>query len=125
MLKKNLLILVASVYTFALATVSLINLNDITKGSPENSDKVFHCLAYVLLSLLWYIVLKYGYKWSQPKTLFVTGISSISFGVLIEYLQGNFTETRQFDVLDILANSFGVIIMLLILMIKNKQNINK
>ncbi|WP_159021883.1 VanZ family protein [Formosa sp. L2A11] len=120
MLKKRILIPAAFLYTFALATVSLINLNSITAGSPKNSDKVFHFLAYCLLALVWYIVFHYGYKWSQTKSLFSSGLLSISFGILIEYLQGNFTETREFDVLDILANSAGVIIMLLILVIKNK-----
>ncbi|WP_299777463.1 VanZ family protein [uncultured Formosa sp.] len=120
MLKKRILIPAAFLYTFALAIVSLVNLNNITEGSPENSDKVFHFLAYSLLALIWYIVFNYGYKWSQTKALFSSGLLSISFGVLIEYLQGNFTETRQFDVLDILANSAGVVVMLLIVVIKNK-----
>ncbi|MBP1838362.1 VanZ family protein [Formosa algae] len=120
MLKKSVLIPAALLYTFALATLSLVNLNNITEGSPKNSDKAFHFLAYCLLALVWYIVFKYGYKWSQIKALCSAGLFSISFGVLIEYLQGNFTETRQFDVLDIAANSAGVIIMLLILAIKKK-----
>ena len=120
MLKKGVLIPAAFLYTGALATVSLINLGTITEGSPKNSDKVFHFLAYCLLCLSWYIVFKYGYKWGQVKALLVSGVISISFGVLIEYLQGRFTDTRQFDVLDILANSAGVILMLLILAITNK-----
>ena len=121
MLKKWLLIPAAIFYTSALATLSLVNLNNVTARSPKNSDKVFHFLAYCLLALVWYIVFKYGFKWSQTKSLVVTGFLSISFGVLIEYLQGNFTETRQFDVFDILANSLGVILTLLILVIKNKS----
>ncbi|MDW5287329.1 VanZ family protein [Formosa sp. PL04] len=103
-----------------MATLSLVNLGNITKGSPKNSDKVFHFLAYCLLCLVWYMVFKHGYKWPLTKALLTTGLVSISFGVLIEYLQGSLTETRQFDVLDILANSAGVILMLLILTIKNK-----
>ncbi|MFB9053313.1 VanZ family protein [Formosa undariae] len=102
-----------------------MNLGNITEGTPKNTDKVFHFLAYCLLSLLWYIVFKYGYKWAQAKALLITGVVSISFGVLIEYLQGALTETRQFDVLDIFANSVGVILMLLVLAIKNKIQYKK
>ncbi|QDO95635.1 VanZ family protein [Formosa sediminum] len=96
-----------------------------TEGSPKNSDKVFHFLAYCLLTLVWFSVFNYGYKWSQAKANVYTAVFSISFGVLIEYLQGHFTETRQFDVLDIIANSTGVIIMLLIIEIKNKTEHKK
>ncbi|MHA7942159.1 VanZ family protein [Formosa sp. 3Alg 14/1] len=125
MLKKRVLIPAAFLYTAVLATVSLMNLGTITDGTPKNTDKVFHFLAYCLLSLLWYAVFKYGYKWTQAKVLILTGVVAISFGVLIEYLQGALTETRQFDVLDIFANSVGVIVTLLILTIKNKIQYKK
>ena len=121
MLKKRFLIPAAVFYTTALATLSLVNLNNVTAGSPKNSDKAFHFLAYCLLALVWYLVFKCGFKWSKTKSLVATGFLSISFGVLIEYLQGTFTETRQFDVFDIVANSLGVILTLLILVIKNKS----
>ncbi|WP_158408960.1 VanZ family protein [Formosa agariphila] len=125
MLKKQLLLPAALLYTAALTTLSLVNLGGITAGSPKNSDKVFHFLAYCLLCLSWYLVFKYGYKWPQTKSLLVTGTVSISFGVLIEYLQGTLTETRQFDVLDIFANSAGVILTLLVLAINNKTKYKK
>ncbi|WP_235817978.1 VanZ family protein [Formosa haliotis] len=125
MLNKRLLIPAAIFYTLVLSTVSLINLGNLTAGTPKNSDKAFHFLAYCLLALVWYVVFKIGFKWPKTKSLVTSGIVSICFGILIECLQGGFTQSRQFDVLDIVANSTGVFLMLIILAFIKKTNYKK
>lgn len=40
---------------------------------------------------------------------------SITFGILIEFLQAVLTKTRMADVFDVLANTFGAIVAVLVL----------
>lgn len=125
MLKKRLAILVAIGYSLSLLTISLINLGKITAGAPKHSDKIFHFLAYCLMLLFWYFGLYWGLNWSKRKALISAGLFSIGFGILIEILQGTLTEARQFDMLDVLANTSGVFLTGLVLVLKQKTKYKK
>lgn len=68
--------------------------------SFDNADKLEHLLAYALLSL-----------WLNQLYLsrVLVVVALIALGVGLEYVQG-WTGYRMFDVLDMLANSVGVLI---------------
>ena len=63
-------------------------------------DKIFHFTAYFFLSGYLHSILKVGLFWKQVLTLLLMGYS-------VELLQ-TFTETRSYDLLDMLANIAGV-----------------
>jgi glycopeptide antibiotics resistance protein len=57
---------------------------------------------------------------SNSKTKIIVLIASIGYGILIEICQGVFTTTRTPDILDVLANSLGATVGLIIFLLLNK-----
>ncbi len=109
-------------YTIALTIISLINVNDFPKLGVDYEDKIFHVLAYGLLNLLWYYTLR-NLKIVRP--VFMAMVLSLIYGIILEVLQGQLTVTRNLDIIDILANSIGVTIVSLFIVIRNKTIVKK
>ncbi|WP_237587349.1 VanZ family protein [Polaribacter sargassicola] len=74
-----------------------------------NSDKVYHLIAYFSLSISWLFSF---YKKKSIKLLII--ISCVIYGIIIEVLQSILTEYRTGDYKDILANTLGIVLGLLI-----------
>ena len=119
MLKKILLV-IALLYTIALAVLSLLSSDDLPDVEVEYVDKFVHTIAYALLCLLWYSVLK-SFKFS--KALLVAAAIAIIYGIILEELQGTLTEGRTLDLYDVLANCIGVGFISSILIIRNKTQV--
>jgi glycopeptide antibiotics resistance protein len=87
--------------TSAIVVLSMVNLTPL-KGALLQ-DKVMHMLAYGLL-MGWFAQI---YRHPLARVLLVLGF--VLLGVGIEYLQG-MTVHREFDKLDMLANTAGIIL---------------
>lgn len=87
--------------TSAIVVLSMVNLAPL-KGALLQ-DKVMHMLAYGLL-MGWFAQI---YRHPLARVLLVLGF--VLLGVGIEYLQG-MTAHREFDKLDMLANTAGIIL---------------
>ncbi|WP_299666802.1 VanZ family protein [uncultured Polaribacter sp.] len=72
-------------------------------------DKWQHSFAYLVLSICWLFTF---YKKNTKKYIVV--LSCILFGIIIEVLQHTVTNYRTGDYLDVLANTTGVLLGLLI-----------
>lgn len=107
-------------YSIALATVCLVQLNGLGKVGIPFGDKIFHFLSYTVLMVLWYVTLFYQFHKSEKKALLYATIISIIFGIIIEVLQGMVTTYRSSDIKDVFANIFGVLIAATVIQIKNK-----
>ena len=109
MLKKKYLVL-----SFALAyTIVLLYL---TLGNPveldmpikfEFQDKVYHFIAYLGFACIW--------SYFSVISKFEKGIlkafrATLIFGVILEIIQEWINPMRTFDILDLVANCFGVIL---------------
>ena len=131
MITKPLLVLkkyihiITIIYSATLAVISLVQISDIPDYIPSFSDKVFHFSAYGLLALLCVYTFLYKYKLKTNHALFFGALLAISFGIIIEVLQGQITNTRVTDQNDILANTFGVLLTIIILGIKNRFDVKK
>ncbi|MGA9589129.1 MAG: VanZ family protein [Salegentibacter sp.] len=112
----------ASLYTTALTVVSLIHLGKISIGSFEPTDKMMHATAYLLLVIVWkiYFVLKSSDFLNYTSNLLKIAGASLLFGMLIEVLQGTLTSYRTPDWFDILANSTGIVLAVLLLLALKK-----
>ena len=119
MLKKNLLV-IALLYTIALAILSLLNTSDLPSIEIDNGDKFVHAIAYSLLCLLWYLSVK---SFKISKALLKASAFAIIYGIIIEVLQGTLTEVRTLDKYDVLANCIGVAFISIILIIRNKTHV--
>jgi VanZ family protein len=117
---KKILLVIALLYSGTLAVVSLLSSNALPKVDVEYADKIFHAMAYALLSTMWYIVLK-THKYS--KALTIAASVAVIYGIIIEVLQGTLTEARTLDVYDILANCIGIAFISVILIIRNKTQV--
>ena len=117
---KNILLVVALLYTIALALVSLLNASNLPKIRIDNGDKFAHAIAYSLLCFMWYLVFK---THKLAKALLIAACVSIIYGILLEVLQGTLTEARVPDIYDILANCIGVAFISIILVVRNKTHI--
>jgi predicted PurR-regulated permease PerM len=115
-LKKTWLI-IAICYSLILAIFSLVNIDSLPKLGSDHNDKMFHVLAYGLLLLLWYLTFHIT---KIMKPVVIAAILSIIYGIVLEVLQDKLTIARNFDMLDIVANSIGVTIMAGFIIIKNK-----
>lgn len=83
----------------------------------SNIDKLYHSFAYFTLTLSWLLSF---YK--KPEKKYVIVIGCIILGIIIEVLQGTLTIYRTGDYLDVIANSFGVLLALLIFNVICKKN---
>jgi VanZ family protein len=122
---KKYVFIVTIFYSLALATVCLVQLNDLPKTGISFEDKIFHALSYAVLMGLWFNTLVFQFKISTIKAIIYASIVSIIFGIIIEVLQGVFTVTRKADVFDVMANSLGVLVFATVIFLKNKLTVKK
>ena len=81
-------------------------------------DKLYHILAYIVLTLVWYFAIESN-RFNR-KIAYLT-VSAIAFGIVIEALQGKLTTHRVGDILDVVANVVGVLLALIYIFLKKKS----
>jgi VanZ family protein len=122
---KKLTLLAAIFYAIALATVSLMTLRNLPEVKLSFADKIFHFLAYSLFTILWYLAFSFSLNLKEKKAILNAVILAVSFGMILEVLQGTITTTRAFDVYDAFANTLGAVIASLIIWLKHKLSVKK
>lgn len=112
-----ILFVLAIIYTLGLATVSLIKIESdgLSSVSFLHADKVFHFCVYVGLTLFWHFYYFRRREVTDYKANLWICLGAILFGMLIEVLQKELTTYRGFEVLDMLANSLGVLLAFMLL----------
>ena len=104
---KGKMFLIAVSITLSLVILSLMKI-PAHKLGITHLDKLQHCFAYFVLSISWLIVF---YK-KKKKRLVV--VCCILLGVIIEVSQNTLTSYRTGDFYDVIANSLGVLLGLLV-----------
>lgn len=94
---------------------SLFSFSGMIKAPRFNiphADKLVHFIFYFVLVLLGVLATKERNKLGArgKNTLAYVFLFAFFYGILIEFLQHNFTEDRQGDVLDVLANTLGAMV---------------
>jgi VanZ family protein len=87
-----------------------------TKITITNIDKVYHSIAYFTLTISWLIA-----YYNTPQRKHIIVICCIIFGIVIELLQNTLTDYRTGENLDVIANSSGVLLALLIFNLVSKK----
>ena len=105
--KDNLFIIAIGI-TVGIAYLSLMKVpkNQITFTSI---DKVYHLFAYFTLTTCWLFSF---YK--KPTIKYKIVIACIIYGIIIEILQHTLTKYRTGDFYDVLANTLGIILGLMV-----------
>ena len=117
LLGARILFFIAFAYTMTLTWFSLIRMNfRVHLGDFNPTDKMLHAGAYLFLVLFWkiFFIIKKDNSSSYKSNLLWVGLGCFLFGMLIEVLQGTLTSYRTPDWWDIVANSTGVILAVLV-----------
>ena len=103
---------------------SLIPGNDLPKVGwlhRLHFDKFVHACFYFIMCMLMYYSLVKEWKLlsTQFQVLIASSFTAVGIGFVIEILQSNLISGRYFDIFDVLANTIGVVIAVLIINLKN------
>jgi VanZ family protein len=110
---------IASLWTILVTYLCLVSFSNLPSLGIGNADKYVHFTFHFIFTLLWFLYFNVK-KVEQKKSLIVVFFASLFFGIAIEIAQTLFTTTRKGDVLDVLANTSGAIIAVLVLVLYNK-----
>lgn len=108
--KDNIIYIAISITLF----IGVLSLMKLQGGSIKfiHIDKVEHAFAYCVLTLSWLLAIKGTGEKTRLK--YTVALSCVFFGMIIEVLQAILTTYRTASLLDILANSVGIGIALLL-----------
>ncbi len=108
LLERNSFI-IAIIITIGIAYLSLskpMHLN--TSIRIKYLDKILHASAYFSLTLSWLFALR-----NNTKKKWI-GMPLFLYGVAMEFLQESLTDNRQKDIYDVVANSFGILLAIIL-----------
>lgn len=124
MITKPLLVLkrwalpILIIYIIALTFGSLSSTSSVPKLGFSFDDKIYHFLAYAVLTFL---LFNYLISTSIKRKLLSSVSIAVIYGIIIEGLQATVTDFRTPDYYDIIANTAGAFIMAFLLYtFKNK-----
>ena len=113
MLKRIKTLLRDNTLSISIIITILITLLSLIKTTPEpiievaNFDKGQDLIAYLVLTVSWLISRSIKFKATTDMMIL---ICCFAFGIIIEVLQGVITTYRTASLLDVIANSLGIII---------------
>lgn len=103
--------------------------------SIDNIDKVYHAIAYLIMTVSWYVFFyarflsKQSFSSFNLKTILSNwsrtiaigaSVFSLIVGILIELGQEYVSMNRTMDAMDVLANFAGIILAVIVLMLLDK-----
>ncbi|AZQ42903.1 VanZ family protein [Nonlabens ponticola] len=121
---------VAPFYTLLVCYGSLSDSAPIKEAPFQHFDKVLHFTAYAIMFVCWYLFFYHRFLERQPDYKYdlhtilsdwsrVIAIAAIVFsfviGALIEFAQALWSNNRQMDPLDAVANLAGIVIAALVM----------
>ena len=113
---KDNIFVIAVIITTGIAYSSLVKTPKMGVDFT-NIDKLYHLLAYFILTTCWLFTF---HKKSLLK--YVIGIACVIYGILIEILQETITSYRTGDYKDVLSNTIGIILAIIVYSIISKRN---
>jgi len=116
---ENNAVYIAIFFTIAILLGSLVKPELVVVDSISVSDKTYHLIAYFLLMLSWLYAFSNREKFNENVKYVIIGC--IFFGIIIELLQGAITSYRTASFLDIIANTSGVLLAVVIFHVFEKK----
>lgn len=113
---KKLLIISAIAYSGLITILFLMPSSDLPRVNLHGgADKSAHFLIHFILVFLWqlYFFSLYDYRFLWRNASMVL-FGSILYGIIIELLQGQLTDSRTPDFYDVLANFGGAVVSIFV-----------
>ena len=98
--------------TLFIGYLSLKRVDHIATIRFPHLDKIYHAVAYFSLSTIWLICFYKSYH--EQKLKYRVVAACILYGMVIELLQGTLTTYRTASVLDVCANTVGVLLAMML-----------
>lgn len=117
-LLKDKILYIAICITLGIAYLSLRRL-DFLPGQLSQLDKVYHAIAYFVLTLTW--LFSFSKSLENNKIKYLVAVSCVIYGIIIEVLQVTLTNYRSASLLDTIANTTGVILAMMFFKIIYKK----
>lgn len=118
--KRIVFLALALFWTISITVACLVSMTNVPNVNVDDADKIAHLGFYAIFSILWFLYLRTNIK-NTKKLFLIVFILSVSFGIMIEICQSVFTENRQADVNDAIANTIGASLGLVIMAVYNKK----
>jgi VanZ family protein len=98
-------------FTLVVAFLCLYPFESQKESLVPHFDKIVHLTLFLVLSYFWMrgLSIQTQFKKVQEKAVLIAVVSVIAYGLLIEILQEVMQLGRAFDVLDIVADTAGVL----------------
>ncbi|MBA6152245.1 VanZ family protein [Gelidibacter maritimus] len=114
---RNLALTLLIVYAIVLLVLSLVSIGGFETLGSTHDDKLHHFGAYFVLTIL---IANFFKTLNLKRGLLYALIIASAYGVIMEILQNYLTQERMFDVFDMIANAFGAIIAVLVVIFYRK-----
>lgn len=114
----------ASLFTAFIAVCCLVSMKNFESVPVQdgNTDKYVHCTFYFIFTILWFLYFKSVKPGNDKKQRLTVFGMAVVFGILIELCQQFFTTDRSADITDVVANTTGSAIAVLVLWLLGKRN---
>ena len=112
-------------WTLSIAFLCLVQFNNLPNFGVSGMDKYIHFTFHFVFTLLWTSYFFTLQKELLIKSVFKVFYVSVSYGILLEFLQSALTTTRKGDVMDVLANTTGATVAVILLVWYKQSNKNK
>lgn len=100
----------------------LIKISELPEIKIPYIDKFIHAFFYFVFSLLWFYALRFYFrKQSRAKLLRIVFFMALFFGIAIELFQNYFTLYRSGDITDVVANTSGSLVAIVIIRFLDKK----
>ncbi len=123
LLGHNYLLLQVILYTGLITWASLAKFVNPIQVDVKDSDKIAHFGAYFVFAFIWFLFLFFSRKRSEGfnQSLIKSFLICFLYGLAMEIAQATLTDYRSFDWKDVLANTSGIIFVVILLkMFENK-----
>jgi VanZ family protein len=112
MIKKNIFSIIVALIIMYLSLASSDTFDKVPLYNIPFLDKIVHFGMY--LGLMSAIIFENRKTLRNPTSLFLLAIIPFSYGILMEILQEILTSTRSGSFYDIVFNTFGILVSLII-----------
>ena len=110
-LLKDKIFIITIAITIFIGYLSLMKMPKVDIAFTTNVDKLYHLFAYFTLAICW---LFSSYKKKQKHLKYYIILGCVIYGIVIEVLQSKLTDYRTGDYMDIIANTLGVLLALIV-----------
>ena len=115
----------AFIWTAIVGFLCLVSFNSLPTVSLSNSDKLGHFVFHFGITILWYLYFRISRNNENKMALLKAFLFSFFYGCLLEILQANFTTTRKGDINDVMANSIGAGLAIVLLLFTAEKAVHK